>query len=157
MTQTEWLRLVRADYWQETFIGTDREIVDLYYEADEAAYEQWHDDREHWMLNRHEVGSFLAWATELGGYSGGDPPVVIFDAASSDKAAFVDPEGIHLHPKLLEAWTLLHELAHFIDPRAGHSPRWAFIYVELVSAAIGSEAGALLRREFDSRELPCHW
>lgn len=78
-------------------------------------------------------------------------------ADQSDRSRLVLEDGIHLHPKLLDPWVLLHELAHFIDPRAGQSPRWAYLYVELVSAMIDKSAGEVLRLEFETRNLPCHW
>jgi hypothetical protein len=65
--------------------------------------------------------------------------------------------GIHLHRKLFNPWLVLHELAHWIDPREGHSHRWAYINVELVIAAIGEGEGQTLRAGFEAHDLPCHW
>lgn len=54
---------------------------------------------------------------------------------------------IHLHPNRLSKRTTLHELAHYIAPRASHGPVWCRVYVELVAAEFGPEAGEeLLQR-----------
>lgn len=51
---------------------------------------------------------------------------------------------IHLHPEHLSKLTLLHELAHYIAPRASHGPVWCRIYVDLVSRTCGVERGEVL-------------
>lgn len=56
-------------------------------------------------------------------------------------AGLVRDGVIHLDPALLDKRTALHELAHYIAPRASHGPVWCRIYVDLVAAELGHEAG----------------
>lgn len=57
---------------------------------------------------------------------------------------------IHLHPQLLSRWTVLHELAHWVDNRDGHGPRFCANFLELVRAGIGHEAERELLDAFES-------
>ena len=85
-----------------------------------------------------DVEDFFATAlTRLGV---GDRPVIAFDVPDeSDQAGYVDGDTIHLHPRMLERETLLHELAHWLT-HDGHTEGWAEIYVALVRGEFGDEA-----------------
>lgn len=54
---------------------------------------------------------------------------------------------IHLHPEHLSQMNLLHELAHFIAPKASHGPVWCRVYVDLVTRTCGAERGVALLSE----------
>lgn len=139
-----------------TFQATSMEYVEMYYVAEENAQEEFPDVAS--LSEPSAVVPFMVAALEAAEYSTDPEPVVIFDVPDeSDRSGYVRDGVIHLHPKILNPWVILHELAHSIDPRQGHSARWAFIYVELVTAVIGVDAGAALRREFEALDLPCHW
>lgn len=57
--------------------------------------------------------------------------------------AFDVADTIHLHPKMLERETSLHELADWVSGE-GHTARWAEVYVELVRGEFGDEAADVL-------------
>lgn len=51
---------------------------------------------------------------------------------------------IHLHPRLLDHWTVLHELSHWADNRGGHGPIFRANLVSL-HYGIDPDAGNALR------------
>jgi hypothetical protein len=73
-------------------------------------------------------------------------PRVSFDVADDDwRAGWFDPDGIHLHERLVGRWVVLHELAHWLRPHVdGHGPQFCAVLVSLVRADLGSEVADVL-------------
>lgn len=67
----------------------------------------------------------------------------------SSLAGLVKDGVIHLHPTLLGKRTALHELAHYIAPRASHGPVWCRLYVDLVTTELGPDAGSELLSQLE--------
>lgn len=160
ISRAEYERLVEEDRIAgEQFTATSAEFVDAYYEAETVAQEECFDVSDD-PIAPGDVPAFLARAMTAAGYdpADGPPPVVLYDIEDESRwSGLVDDAGIHLHPKVVRPWLLLHELAHWLDPRAGHSPRWAYNFAQMVDGVLGVEPGARLRAEFDERGLPLHW
>ncbi|MBK5268609.1 MAG: hypothetical protein JJE47_14375 [Acidimicrobiia bacterium] len=76
-------------------------------------------------------------------------PDLIFDLdADGREAGKVLEDGIHL-AEGATVWTLLHELAHWLDPDGdGHTKKWADTFVDLVAKSISESSGNRLRAEF---------
>jgi hypothetical protein len=64
-------------------------------------------------------------------------------------AGLVRDGVIHLDPTLLGKRTALHELAHYIAPRASHGPVWCRVFVDLVTVELGPEAGSELLSQLE--------
>jgi hypothetical protein len=99
-------------------------------------------DIEPAYLSPDDLERFARQALEAAGW-GAVIPTFVLDVP--DDAAWsgwheADTRVIHLHPRLLSPWTVLHELAHWVDPRGGHSPRFCANHVELVRAGLGDDA-----------------
>jgi len=72
-----------------------------------------------------EVSDFIAGALAAAGWTAESAPLVVYDVPDDHElSGWVDQEGsIHLHPRLVGRWTVLHELAHWLDPRGGRRRR----------------------------------
>lgn len=94
-------------------------------------------------LTREDLEGFASKVLAGAGWSIGSPPTFRFDVADESASAGWH-EGatgvIHLHPRLLTYRTVLHELAHWVDPRDGHGSRFCANHVELMRAAFGDAA-----------------
>ena len=118
------------------------ETVEAYYEAEEQAEISLVDDPVG-PSDPADVPAYFARALESAGYDPVPGPVILWDVEGDSRwFGYVDDEGIHLHPRMFRPVGLLHELAHWIDPRGGHTSRWAYIYLELVTNMLGQEAAA---------------
>lgn len=103
-------------------------------------------------LLAEELPGFAARALEGAGWEVDEQPTFVFDVPDDGnvpglglaEAASAWHEGatgfIHLHPRLLDPWTVVHELAHWVDSRDRHGPRFCANYVGLVRAALGDHA-----------------
>lgn len=105
-------------------------------------------------LDQLQVADLVPFAQNVmqrAGWSGDAPPTFVLDVADDDDVAAWH-EGltgdIHLHPKLLDRWTVLHEVAHWLRPRDGHGPQFCGVLVDLIDAGIGAEAGVELLAAF---------
>lgn len=159
ISRAEYERILAEDQVAcEQFTATSAEVADAYYEAETVATEECYEVNDD-PIAADDVPDFLARAMATAGYDPADNhPPVLFDIEDESRwAGLVNEAGIHLHPKLTRPWILLHELAHWLDPRAGHGTRWAHNYAAMVDGMLGTEAGARLRAEFDERGLPHHW
>lgn len=109
------------------------------YWREEVLYRQYAED----SLLRGDVEEFFATALARLGIGG--RPVIAFDVPDeSDQAGYVGGDTIHLHPRMLERETLLHELAHWVT-HDGHTEGWAEIYVALVRGEFDDEAADRLQ------------
>lgn len=138
------------------------DLVDEVYAAEELVCEGLLDDVL--AVRPDEVGGLCSEIAAGAGWVGYDPgcgsiPLtfrVLFDLPADNPelaglAGWVDPQGtIHLDPRFLNRWTVVHELAHAIDGRDGHSEGFRQRLVELVAVAFGSEIADQLRIEFGS-------
>lgn len=67
---------------------------------------------------------------------------------------------IQLDTTELNRWKVLHEMAHWLDPKArsgepDHGPAFRVLYRTLVATALGDEAGAMLVSMFTEFGVPC--
>lgn len=83
-------------------------------------------------------------------------PVVHLDVADDDwRCGWVDDDGgLHLHPLMLNRWTVLHELAHSLDVSDGHAATFRLRLVQLVSAGIDPRVGKLLAQRYKEFGVP---
>jgi hypothetical protein len=62
--------------------------------------------------------------------------------AGDMRLAGLTKEGvIHLDPRRLNQWNALHELAHYVAPRASHGPIWCRVFIVLLEQEFGAGAG----------------
>jgi hypothetical protein len=119
-----------------------------------AAAEQYADEAtgqlERAKLAPEQLSDFAQDVLQRAGYGGAEPTFVLDVADDDDFSGRVEPDGtIHLHPQLLDPWIIVHELAHFIDPRAEHGPRFAAHLYNLMVTAFGTDVGHALLSGFD--------
>ena len=65
-------------------------------------------------------------------------------------------DTIHLDPRIVDRWKVLHELAHALDCRDAHGTGFQERMVELVGAAFGDETADALRDAYEY-ELAALW
>jgi hypothetical protein len=102
--------------------------------------DDWGDEYLRSLSSPEDVVAYMQAALVAGGWTVEAPPVVAFDVPDDSDLAGVHTGAdkiIHLHPKLLRPGILLHELAHWVDDREGHGPRFQAAMVSLVDAALG--------------------
>lgn len=99
-----------------------------------------------------ELTEFTSRALDAAGWDAGMRPTFALDVADDSNFSGwhsgVERE-IHLHPRLLDPWTVLHEVAHWLDNRDGHGPRFCANYASLVRAGLGQEAAEELLAQFE--------
>lgn len=93
-----------------------------------------------------ELAEFAARTLTAAGWTFNRPTFVLDVPDHADWSGWHEGAtgAIHLHPRLLSPDTILHELAHWVDPRGGHGPRFCSDHVELVRAGIGDEYAEVL-------------
>jgi hypothetical protein len=143
----ELLRLIEEDRAaEEAYMATSAEFVYAFYEAQEAATRAGIDAGEEYpALEEPELLKLVdAHVNAMQAV-----PDLIFDLdADGREAGKVLPDGIHL-AEGATVWTLLHELAHWLDPDGiGHTKKWADTFVDLVARSISKSSGNRLRAEF---------
>lgn len=87
------------------------------------------------------------------------PSVTVTDGRSRRHAGAVRSRRIIKLPRWSRTeLTILHELAHIATPEgcAAHGPEYARTYLELVRRFMGREAGAELRKAFQSHRVKVH-
>ena len=105
-------------------------------------------------LDPADVAAFADEVMRAGGWVGRSP-VVVFDVPDDDdRAGWANLDAIHLHPRLCDHWTVVHELAHHIDPRDGHDDRWVAIMIRLIGVVFGDEVRKRLLEEYDAAGVP---
>lgn len=102
-------------------------------------------------LTPDELATYATNVLRDAGWVGDCVPDFVLDVADED-----DVSGwhqavtgtLHLHPRLLNPWIVLHELAHWLRPRDGHGPEFCGVLVGLVGAALGELAAMGLREQY---------
>lgn len=118
------------------------------------------DAPEGWdeSLTVDEVEPFAEAAIAAAGWGSDGPPLIfVYDVPDDcDRAGYYRYETgtIHLHPRLLGKFTILHEVAHFLDPRQIHGPRFVAIFARLIGATFGPEVGRVFIEECEARDVP---
>lgn len=128
------------------------------YAAEELAQETLFDGgfEEPERLTPSSLTLFVRRALDAAGWEDAGQPTVVLDVADEDeRAAWHEASTgvIHLHPCLLRPWIVLHELAHWVDPREGHGPRFCANLLLLIRGALGPEAGQSLLGAFDELDV----
>lgn len=111
------------------------------YAAEEEAVADYFPELDDLTVERVEM--FAAEALDRAGWRVEGSPKFDFDVSddSGSSGWYEASTGvIHLHPRLLYADKVLHELAHWVDPRDGHGPRFCANHLLLVRAALGDDA-----------------
>jgi hypothetical protein len=126
------------------------------YAAEEQAQLEHSDYEDEDDLTPEQLRPYVLDVMARAGWSHGDDgPSFVLDVpdevGETDEAGWVDgvTGTIHLHPRLLDPWTVLHEVAHWLRPRDGHGPRWAAVFVGLIRAGVGTEAGERLLTAYE--------
>lgn len=122
----------------------------LVYYAEEVVAGELGDDRR---VEEHELEAFAARVLTKAGWECDSPVVFALDLTDeSEWSGRIDYRNgepvVRLHPKLLFERTIVHELAHWVDPRDGHGPRFCANYLELLLAAQGLEVASELLATF---------
>jgi hypothetical protein len=113
------------------------------------------------LIPPDELQSFATLVVERSGWETDPPAEFVLDVPDeSEFSGWVDKAGvIHLHPNLVRPWIVLHELAHYVDPRDGHGPRFCANFLQFVSVELGAEAADVVRDVFNqfSVEVDDEW
>ena len=108
-------------------------------------------------LTPEELPGFCAGALAGAGWGGDSLPTFEFDVPDDDELAGWH-EGatgvIHMHPRLLSRWHVLHELAHWLRPLDGHGAQYTGTMVGLVRAVMGERTARGLLEDYRVRGLP---
>lgn len=129
-------------------------LVDRVYAAQE-----WTEENS-WVvvedLSPDKLVGFSVEVLEAAGWDVSRPPEFVLDVPDdSELSGHAGASNvIHLHPRMLSPWTVLHELAHWIDNRDGHGARFCANLVGLVRAGIGPDDAERLLEEFRDRDVP---
>lgn len=150
-----------GDGWAEGMPTWMRDRAMAVYEAEDAtrfAIEEYEVDSlidiDGPSLDPADVAAYAGKVMRAAGWVGPDP-VVLFDVPDDDDhPGRVDLEGIHLHPKLCTHWTVVHEVAHWLDPRGGHDGRWAATMILLTRVAFGEAVSERLLEEYQAAGVP---
>lgn len=119
--------------------------LEVYEAEDEWSMGEWSFgwcDHDMGDLSPDAVAGYMKEALVAAGFGASAAPIVQFDLAGPGAMSgvhTVDDRVIHLHPDVLRHGLLLHELAHWIDPRDGHGPMFQGNLVTLVDAVLGQE------------------
>ena len=123
--------------------------------AQELVWQEFVDDKD--AMEAEQIPVLIDQVLSDGGWFGGHRPEIAFDVPddSEVKAFHEGRTGVlHFHPRLLDRWTVLHELAHWCRPRDGHGPQFRAVLVGLVRSAYpGSGLDVELRQAFDDLGL----
>jgi hypothetical protein len=123
---------------------------DSTYAAEELAHERFvieveGDDPQ---IDPGDLARFAADALVSAGWSADPLPTFALDVpAASQSGGYVEGSTgiIHLHPLILDRWTILHKLAHYVDPRdKSHGERFRSDYAELVGGVMGDRVRDVL-------------
>lgn len=122
---------------------------DRVYAAEELALEELYDSgsKEPEWLTPSSLAGFVQRALDTVGWETACQPTIVLDVVDEDERSGWHEAStgvIHLHPRLLKPWIVLHELAHWVDPRGGHGPRFCANFVLLVRGSLGPEAAQAL-------------
>lgn len=114
------------------------------------------------VMRPEDVVPFAERTIAAAGWSGDGPPVVVVfdvDAEAEDRAGyFTLPErAIHLDPRLATPFVVLHEVAHFVDWRDEHGPRFVAILYGLLRATYGADLAEYYLAEIDAEGCPVDW
>jgi hypothetical protein len=129
--------------------------ADVVYAAQEEAQEYWFppDPAMEEVLTMSELRGFVDRTVAQSGCIA-DPPEIHFEVPDeSDFAGWANDGGIHLHPRLLRPWTVLHELAHWLDLGDGHGARFCANFLSVVEAGLGRDAAEALATSFARFEV----
>lgn len=117
-------------------------------------YGQGHPD----YLLPDQVEGFLSRALQRAGWAGGASPTVVMDIPDDSELAGQldarDGRSIHLHPRLLSPWTVLHELAHWLRPLDGHGAEFRGVMVGLIRGMFGNETADELAATYKGQGVP---
>ncbi len=126
-----------------------------FYEAEERWREDWincelGDDVD--RLTQEEAAAFVADVLARSDFGTEDRPSIVWDVPDdSELSGRYDPadDALHLHPRIIRKSLVLHELAHWIDPRPrdgqGHGSAFLETFTTLIGPAFGEDAAAALR------------
>ena len=125
---------------------------DLYYQVEDAwgAGEYgWEPEVTHFWddVKMDQVVPFMLFALDKTGWETDEVPRVVFDLTRDDEVVGVVSgvdRCIHLNPELLSPQLVLHELAHWLDGRDGHGPRFQATFIDFIDRLYGGEASAAL-------------
>lgn len=132
------------------FLAKERELV---YAAEqgtvETIYDLWENAETLLAIEPDEAERFCSDVASATGWTGEFR--VVFDGADSeDRGGWVDVDGtIHLDPRILDRWIVLHELAHALDTRDGHGAIFRSRLAALVEAGLGGDVADVLRELYE--------
>jgi hypothetical protein len=103
-----------------------------------------------------DLATFVATVVAGAGWEVAHLPTFVVDVPDEGDYSAWHEGGtgtIHLHPKLIWPWTVLHEVAHWLRPRDGirptyHGPTFSGVLVGLWHAAFGWHDASTLRETF---------
>jgi hypothetical protein len=107
-----------------------------------------------------DVPSFARTTLDVAGWASYDSPTFQMEADTADDgrwAGWVERETgiIYLNPRELTLWTVLHEMAHWIDSSDHlHGRRFRRDHARLVGAGLGDHARETLVFVYEANELP---
>lgn len=131
----------RIDWQRERVYGAEQQA-----ECECADYDDWE------YLTLDTVEPFVLRALAKAEIGNGTPPRFCFDIPDDSNFAGMYRGATHdiwLNPKILCPWTVLHELAHWVEWREpGHGPKFCSTMLELVQAGIGDVAADILRSAY---------
>lgn len=117
-------------------------------EADSLVSDEW--------LSPSDLPEFVASALAAADMEADPQPSIELDVEPDDPLTgwcSASTRVIHLDPRLLSPWTVLHELAHWVDLRDGHGPRFCANLILLVEGTLGVEASDCLWAAFAEEEV----
>jgi hypothetical protein len=141
-------QLIRDDYQRDAVYAAEQHAVENLLD--------WHGiyPRD---IDPEQLQEFARAALTAAGWSGGPAPT--FELAVPDdherSGWHAGATGIiHLDPRLLSPFTVLHELAHRLRPDGpSHGPMFCAFHVGLVHAALGQDAAQELLDAFAEHEV----
>ena len=129
-----------------------------YYEAEERWIEDHVDDAED-KLPAAAVPHFIDGVLSRSDFATPSRPTIKWDVSDGDEVSGrYDPidDALHFHPRILRKSLVLHELAHWVDPRPsdgqGHGAVFLDVLAELVAVEFGDTAAEWLRRYVEDPE-----
>lgn len=114
-------------------------------------------DAEGPPLLRSELDGFARETLNAAGRSKVRPPTFSLDIPDDMHWMGVHRRStriVHLNPRKLSRWSVLHELAHWLVPFEGHGPVFRAVHCRLVGASFGDFARELLIRKYETFGVP---
>lgn len=119
--------------------------------AREETADEWPDDQT--SIEPDQVEEFVRRTLAAAGWSGDGCPTFSFEEldASDDGhelSAWTDGPAnvIHVDPRTIDRWLVLHEVAHWLRPTDAHGPQYAAVLIGLIAAGIGPGPADVLQR-----------